>query len=248
MNINEYNLSEGIVFYKTSFRIKRLSDKITTKISLSSTSKSKDEVMKIVHKLDELSSLFREVEEKYKETTSRSKKYLVKAEYYSLIEKYSKLINLLNDEDKYKIFKSLGLGSVLAATFFIMYNFFYSSGFGASITSWKNYNPAGENIVGSSLKNLGSNEMKMRGNELRNLATGDPGTVGKIERGTGWNDVASSLGDKSKFEGEERAVSKISSSYFTLGTGGILSLFMKLFGKKETDYLYKKTVSILEKL
>jgi hypothetical protein len=246
MNINEYVLNEGIRFYKTSGRIKRLSDKIAKKISLTTNGSNKDAVINIVHKLDDMSDDFRRIEEKYSAETSKSKRFSIQSEYSALEEKYSKLISMLNDERKYQIIKNLGVGSLISAIFFIMYLFFYNSGFGAEITSLGNYNPTGESVVGTALKDLGSKGMRLRKDELHSLAYGGGN---KIERGVNWNDTISSLGDKTKFLKSEKEASLISASYATIGSSGILGIFNRLFAnKKETNHLYDKTVSILEKL
>lgn len=232
MIVEEYNneeyLIEDIRFFKTSLRVKSLSNKISKKIALSDTGVGKEEVMKVVRKLDEIAEKFKGIEERFRNEENKSRRHEIQAEYYRLEEKYIELMRLINSGNIVKLLKGFGVATLLAASFFTMYHFFFSSGFGSAITAGSNYNPSGENVIGNAVSGIGSNKQRFEGSELRRIASGDPSSPGnKIERSTSWNDVVSKIGgNKSKFLNDEKVVSRISSGYATLGVAGIVGLFL----------------------
>ena len=175
MNLKEYNktdgiLCEGVLFFKTSSRIKRLIVNLGKKIDLTSDAKSKEEILVVIRRLEEIKDEFSSVEAQYRIQDTMKEKHRIKTMYSSLEDKYIDLLDILNKERTRAAIKATGAGAVLATIFVIMYSFFFVSGFSSSVIALKNFNPTHEDPVGKSLKELGSHEQKSLGDTRRGLA------------------------------------------------------------------------------
>ena len=126
MIMEEYLLGEGIRFFKFSGRMERLNKDMRKVIGIKDIGK-KEEVNGLIRKMESISEEFRVYENKYRDEESKSKRHEIASKYYGLVEKYNSLIRMINKEDTIKLIKVMGIGSMIAASFFIMYNFFYSS-------------------------------------------------------------------------------------------------------------------------
>ena len=246
MIMEEYLLGEGIRFFKFSGRMERLNKVMRKEIGIKDIGK-KEEVNGLIRKMESISEEFRVYENKYRDEESKSKRHEIASKYYGLIEKYNSLIRMINKEETIKLIKVMGIGSMIAASFFIMYNFFYSSGFSSEVVAGKNYNPTGKDVVGSAIEGIGSKRQRAEGNIRRELSNGEGRKV-LLSRGAEWDDEVSEIGKRVDFINKEKEVSKVGALYGSLGVGGILGIFLRIFKDKERDNLYKRTKAVMEKL
>lgn len=119
--INEYYLTEGIVFFKNSNKINRLSKRIGKKKEYYMKKGKYDEaelIGEIQKEFENIYNVFKKIEQKYKKS-SKIKKESIKQEYKEAEKYFDNILKITNDSDKSRILKNVGLLGITAGILFL---------------------------------------------------------------------------------------------------------------------------------
>lgn len=118
-----FYLSEGIVFFKNSSKIKKLSHNISKKLDKAKESGKFGEEVKImsnlVDRLNTISIEFERVEKKYILEKSKEKKQNIKKEYANLEEKFSDILTVIKEDNVRKAMIVLKVAGAVVAILLI---------------------------------------------------------------------------------------------------------------------------------
>ncbi len=121
-NSGELYLSEGIMFFKDSKKMRRLENMINKKLA---TAKKKGDISNLssldtlMKKIQEITFAFERLETKYKESKDKGEKQKLKAQYNSIKKKYEDLLRIVNKETVKKVIIAVGLTALIVSILFV---------------------------------------------------------------------------------------------------------------------------------
>lgn len=247
MLLKEYNevLEEGIKYFKNSKRIEKLVDKIGKKINLLTKPEEKRDVAKVMIALQEIAEEFKMFET---EKMNKKNKYQLMKQYYTLEEKYSDIIKMVNKETVLNAIKKISGAALFSAIFFVGYDFFFQSGASANIIKGASIGEkTGGEVVVDTVNKLADEGARNRMKTGAEFQRGIAQTFAK--HGEKFGEEGEQLASQSEmYLQSEKAISGILSGAGAASSTLLFKLFTKLFGAGRKTVLYTKSKMILEKL
>jgi hypothetical protein len=109
------SLNEGVRFFKSSKRLKKLSDKIGHSAIKKGGTKGYKEIEEYLKKLEEISGKFSSIETKFKQADSKEKKKEFKSDYKLLKKDFEDIVKILNKQT-FATLRQAGFRLALLAT------------------------------------------------------------------------------------------------------------------------------------
>lgn len=121
-------INEGLVFFKNSKRLNKLSLKMDRKSAKAKNPIYKQELEKVSQKMKQAANDFEVLENKYKAAKTSADKSKIKEEFKGLRNHFSDLVGMINKETTKKAIMAVGLGALTAFSVFSLYGFIATAG------------------------------------------------------------------------------------------------------------------------
>lgn len=120
--IGEEVLEEGIRFFKTSDKLKKLVDNISSKLERIEEPEERRKIITLINKIDRLANKFEKIEIEYKvEKIMKNPTPMAKQHYAELTTEFANIVKLAKKEDMKTLLKNIGSYSLLFVAMTVPY-------------------------------------------------------------------------------------------------------------------------------